>query len=49
MTEQTHEGARDEQRAEDTLLGSADEVEHPSIEEQVDEQLQREKDRDDAD
>jgi hypothetical protein len=32
----------------ETLLGDADEVDHPSIEEQVDEQMERENADDDA-
>lgn len=32
----------------DTVLGDADEVDHPSIEEQLDDQLERENDDDDA-
>ena len=47
MTDKTHERTRDEQPDEKSLLGDADEVEHPSIEEQVDEKMQREKERDD--
>jgi hypothetical protein len=49
MTDKTHERTREEKRDEDTLLGNADEVKHPSIEEQVDEKLQREKEREESD
>jgi hypothetical protein len=44
MTEKTHETPGESPDREDTLLGDADEVQHPSIEEQVDEKLQQEKD-----
>jgi hypothetical protein len=49
MTDSAHERTRDKERDEETLLGDADEVKHPSIEEQVDEELQREKERDQSD
>ena len=44
MTDETRR-EDDEKREEETLLGDADELKHPSIEEQVDEKLQREKER----